>query len=355
MHSRDIIIIGGGLSGLTSAYLLKQKDLSTTILEARDRLGGRIRTLRNNGEAPIEMGATWLGKKHTHLLNLLKELDIDINEQVMGDKGYYEPMSVSPPQLVDLPPNEEPSYRIKGGSDNLIYSLANYLDDNQILLDQTVISIRKKKNTLEVKTNNDIFTADVVISTLPPKLLIESISFEPALPDSLGNTAEDTHTWMAESIKVALTFDSPFWRAENSSGTIFSNVGPINEMYDHSNDRQSLYALKGFMNDAYHSVSQNERKDLVLKQLRRFFGDKTDSYRSYREMVWKDESYSFTKYDNYIIPHQNNGNPIFQKPYWDNRLFISGSETAISFPGYMDGAVESAQRVVSQLMDSHKP
>lgn len=39
---------------------------------------------------------------------------------------------------------------------------------------------------------------------------------------------------MGESIKVGLTYATPFWR-EKSSETIFSNVGPIPEMYDYSN------------------------------------------------------------------------------------------------------------------------
>lgn len=351
MDSKNIIIIGGGLCGLTSAYLLAKEGITTTILEARNRLGGRIHTLRKDGKAPIEMGATWLGKKHHHLLDLLDELNIGITEQFMGDKGYYEPMSVSPPQLVDLPPNEEPSYRIEGGSDNLINSLANYPDDNQVLLDQAVTSIRKNSNKLEVETNNDLFKADAIINTLPPKLLMDSVAFTPTLPNELHKTAHQTHTWMAESIKVALTFQEPFWRKPNSSGTIFSNVGPVNEMYDHSDEHQSRYALKGFMNEAYHSVSQNDRKELVLKQLQRFYGDKANTYCSYHETLWKDETYSFAKYDNHIVPHQNNGNPIFQKPYLDNQLFISGSETASSFPGYMDGAVESAQRSVDQIME----
>lgn len=348
----NIIILGGGLCGLTTAYFLEKEGYRSTILEARERLGGRIHTYRTEGEAPIEMGATWLGKKHQHLTSLLNELHIGIYEQYMGNKGYYEPMSVSPPQLVNLPPNEEPSYRIEGGSDKLIDQLNNQLQQSKILLNQPVTSIRKNGGTLEVKTNRELFNADVVISTLPPKLLMDSIAFKPILPKNLRNIAKETHTWMAESIKVALTYEDPFWRADNSSGTIFSNVGPVNEMYDHSNNQQSQYALKGFLDEAYYSVSQTERKKLVLDQLRRFYGQKTDDYLSYHETVWKHESFSFTEYETHILPHQHNGHPAFQTPYWNNRLIISGSETASNFPGYMDGAVESAQRTIDQLLEA---
>jgi monoamine oxidase len=349
MHSSNIVILGGGLSGLTIAYLLKQEGISSTILEARNRLGGRIHTLSTKDGGPVEMGATWLGKKHSHLVKLLEELDIDIIEQFMGNKGYYEPISVSPPQLVDLPANEEPSYRIEGGTDAIIHTLENHLDQKQIKVNHQVTSIRKDNTSLTINTSDGRFEADFVINTLPPKLLMDTISITPSLPDQFCEIARNTHTWMAESIKVALTFERPFWRNNHSSGTIFSNVGPVTEMYDHSQPTLSFYALKGFMNESYHTVSEKERKTLVLEQLRRFYGDKIDTCKQYHETVWKDEPFSYADYENNIIPHQHNGHPTFQESYLDDRLLISGSETATHYPGYMDGAVESARRSVQQL------
>lgn len=347
MQNPKIVIIGGGLSGLLIGHLLQKIGFTFQILEARDRLGGRIYTLRSDDEPPIEMGATWLGKKHRHLLDLLNDLGIDIYQQYMGDKGYYEPMSVSPPQLVDLPPNDEPSYRIAGGTDNLIQSLANSLGQNKIHLDQEVRIIRKTETELEIETESDLFKADFAISTLPPKLLVDHIDFFPSLPDELTHIASQTHTWMAKSIKVALTFEEPFWRNPDSSGTIFSNVGPVNEMYDHSTENQ--YALKGFMNSAYHTLSREERKQLVIEQLRRFYGEMIDNYRSYRELVWQKEPFSYSSYEQPVVPHQHNGHAIFQKAFLDKRLLIAGSETATEFPGYMDGVVESAHRTIRQI------
>lgn len=352
MKTPGITIIGGGLSGLLIAYLLKKDGFSPQILEARNRLGGRIYTLRSGVDSHIEMGATWLGKKHHHLLDLLDDLGIDIYEQYMGSRGYYEPMSVSPPQLVELPPNEEPSYRIAGGTDSVIQALTDQIDQGQIHLNQAVRAIRKTADTaLEIETDDQLFKADFVMSTLPPKLLTDTIDFSPLLPDEFTAIASQTHTWMAESIKVALTFDEPFWRNPNSSGTIFSNVGPVTEMYDHSSENH--FALKGFMNNAYHAVSLEHRKQLVLEQLRRFYGKRVDNYLSYEELVWKNEPFSYCQYAQPVVPHQYNGHSIFQKTFLDDHLFIAGSETASAFPGYMDGAVESARRAVRQLKDCH--
>ncbi len=137
----DIVVIGGGLTGLTLAYLFKDSNKRVHIIEARKRLGGRILTSYKESSAPIEMGATWLGSKHTQLNALLKALKIDIFQQVLGDTAIYEPISTSPHQLVTLPPNNEPSFRIKGGIATLIQRLANFISDEQIYLQQTVTSI----------------------------------------------------------------------------------------------------------------------------------------------------------------------------------------------------------------------
>jgi len=349
MADSEITIIGGGLAGLATAYFLKKEGYSSTIIEARDRLGGRIHTLRKEGEAPIEMGATWLGKKHKHLINLLEELDIGIYEQYMGEKAYYEPISTSPPQLVTLPVNEDPTYRIEGGTSNLIHTLAKILDQAKIILGDAVESIQRKEDAITIRSAENNFKTDVVISTLPPKLLAETITFDPSLPDALIETALNTHTWMSESIKIGLSYSKPFWQNKHSSGTIMSNVGPVTEMYDHSNRERSLFALKGFMNEAYHAVSKEKRIELVMNQLTQLYGDKARSFLSYLETVWKHEPYTYSSYDGYVIPHQNNGHSLFDKDYWDGQLLIGGSETANAFPGYMDGAVESALNIARKL------
>ncbi|MCR9290190.1 MAG: FAD-dependent oxidoreductase [Bacteroidetes bacterium] len=346
----DIIIIGGGLTGLTLAYLLRSEGKKVLILEARKRLGGRIFTKYQNGFAPQEMGATWLGKQHTALINLLKELNLGVFEQKLGDRAIYEPISTSPPQLVSLPPNNDPSFRIKGGTSMLIQALQKQLSPDYILLDQIVKSIHEEGGDMMVKTETQDFKSSIIISTLPPFLLRSTIRISPSLPDSFISIASQTHTWMGESIKVSLTYKSPFWRAKELSGTIFSNVGPIPEMYDHSDFEDSTFALKGFLNGAYFSITKVERLELIMVQLEKYFGAEARCFLAYEETVWRKEIFTFSDYANPVLPHQNNGNPIFQLPYLNGKFYVAGAETANYSPGYMEGAVRSAQFVFGQIV-----
>ena len=348
-NNLEVLIIGGGLTGLTIAYLLKQQNISATIIEARERLGGRIHTKYSKAYAPLEMGATWFGKKHRQLLLLLEELNIEYFEQALGTTAIYEPISTSPPQLVQLPPNNDPSFRIKNGSSTLIKTLASHLNKEQIINGQAVKSIRKEENFILVKTDTEQYKAKIVISTLPPFLLQQSISVSPSLPASFTDLAKQTHTWMGESIKIALTYQHPFWRAKNTSGTIFSSVGPISEFYDHSNVEDNRFALKGFINGAYAAATKEQRLKVILQQLSKYYGAEASNYSSYEETVWRHQAYTFSTYPSSILPHQNNGHALFRKAYLDGQFFIAGAETAPSFPGYMDGAIESAYFVCQQL------
>ena len=85
---------------------------------------------------------------------------------------------------------------------------------------------------------------------------------------------------MGESIKVSFYYESRFWGKNNISGTIFSNVGPVSEMYDQSDSENKHYALTGFLNGAYHSLSFEKRKNLVLNQLLKYYGDQAAAFSS---------------------------------------------------------------------------
>ena len=55
----DVIIIGAGVSGLAAAKKLIDENREVLVLEARNRLGGRICTDRSLG-FPLDLGASWM-------------------------------------------------------------------------------------------------------------------------------------------------------------------------------------------------------------------------------------------------------------------------------------------------------
>lgn len=72
----DVVIVGGGLSGLTAARRLTEQGHSVVVLEASDRPGGRVRNLDVNDGVITEAGGQWIGSLHTRLLSLLDELGL---------------------------------------------------------------------------------------------------------------------------------------------------------------------------------------------------------------------------------------------------------------------------------------
>ena len=342
-----IIIVGAGLSGLLTGYLLKKEGIPFKILEARNRIGGRINTVYGPNEAPIEMGATWFTSQHKHLIKLLEELEIQYFEQFMDPRVFYQPSPTSPTQLVQFP-SQAPSYRISGGTSNLINTLFHKLDKTDVLLNQSVKHIKFNENSVLVNTEKN-FKGKTVVLAIPPKLWAKNILFEPSLPTDLMRVGLQTQTWMEDSIKVALTYSQPFWEQEDLPGTLFSNAGPITELYDHCNHKRSKYALCGFINSSLKHLSYTERREAIIIQLKNIFGARAEEFTNYEECLWSEEENTFEASEDVLYPHQNNGNPIFSKLFFGDKLLISSAESASEFPGYMDGAVLSAHVTAKKI------
>jgi monoamine oxidase len=119
-------------------------------------------------------------------------------------------------------------------------------------------------------------------------------------------------------------------------------------MYDHTNFEESKFALKGFLNGSATHFSFEERKTRVIQQLEKYFGKEATEFLSYNDKIW-DDKYIKSPQDGFLLPHQNNGHPIFHQSFLGDRLFLTGAETSNSYGGYMDGAVRAANLVTQKL------
>lgn len=338
-----VTIIGAGLSGLLTGYYLHSAGIDFQVLEARDRIGGRIMTVRND-TTQVEMGATWLGDQHLRLKELLSELGISIFRQYQDGKAVFESTSMAPVQVFDLPANQPASYRIAGGSDALINTVFASLPENSVKLNAVVSKIEATEGRMEVILKSGLaYRSDLVISTLPPSLLASDINMVGKIPKEMTALCLNTHTWMGNSIKFAVTYQQAFWRLAGYAGVGFSNAGIASEIHDHVNDEQNKFALKGFLVPGAIKLEEEKRKQLLIGQLIRFFGPEAGNYLRYDEVLWAHEEFTLGSSHNDLVPHQNNGHPLYNQPMLEDRLLISGSETSPAFGGYMEGAVFAAQ------------
>ena len=73
----DVIVIGAGLSGLHAAKILSQQGKNVLILEAKERIGGRVWTIPINGNEHLDVGGQWVAKSHLKMHELLREYRLE--------------------------------------------------------------------------------------------------------------------------------------------------------------------------------------------------------------------------------------------------------------------------------------
>src|ERR1700675_1660733 len=76
----DVVVVGAGFAGLSAARTLVRQGKKVAVLEARDRVGGRVKAAKIAGHA-VDVGGMWVGPTQTHLLDLIKEYGLHLVPQ----------------------------------------------------------------------------------------------------------------------------------------------------------------------------------------------------------------------------------------------------------------------------------
>lgn len=337
------IIIGAGVSGLTSAYqLLQQGETDFIILEARDRIGGRVLTKND-----IDLGPVWFQPSHKNLEQLLLNLGLKKFNQYSKGKSILVYNTMAPAHYFESNQSQPSAHRISNGTFALVKKLNAFISD-KIELNTIVETIENTNNSLNIITNNGTYASQKTIITLPPKLAT-TLTYKPELPIELQEIMEKTHTWMSNAIKVGIKFKTPFWRDKDFSGTLIGQIGPVTELYDHTNAKETSFSLMGFINEALRDVTAGDRKERVLNYLEKYLGIEVRDHLSYEEKDWSQDNYTScaSLKSTYMSPQY--GNPIFEGSFMDNKLLFSGTETSPYFGGYLEGAVISGILAAKKL------
>lgn len=93
---KHVIILGAGFSGLAAAHELVKKGIKVTVLEARNRIGGRVFSHKIPGEdLVVELGAEWVGDSHTRIKELCESFKLELQDNRFEThllyKGKYSP------------------------------------------------------------------------------------------------------------------------------------------------------------------------------------------------------------------------------------------------------------------------
>ena len=171
----DIIIVGAGASGLSAAKKLQENGISYQILEASDKLGGRIQKNIDFADFPIDLGAEWIHADKSILNYLINQQGNEPDVETI----LYQPTNVQsvsgdtitqiPEQdMLDYYSNYITEYKFKNTTwyDFIYENFTENIEEN-IIYESKVTTIDYSGDKVILTTNNGLeYQADKVIVTV---------------------------------------------------------------------------------------------------------------------------------------------------------------------------------------------
>jgi len=109
----NVVVVGAGLAGLAAARRLVASGHEVTVIEARERAGGRTEGLVLDDGTPLELGGAWLGEGHSRMYQLVGELGLSTfrtwNDEgsllldLGGKRSLVKPHKGAAPRISPLP------------------------------------------------------------------------------------------------------------------------------------------------------------------------------------------------------------------------------------------------------------
>lgn len=356
----DTAIVGGGLCGVALARSLCRQGRAVALFEARGRPGGRILSVKGTGPgAAIDLGPTWFWPETQPLMqSLVAELELASIPQHDDGSLLHLNDADKAPERVDGKMLHAGARRLQGGMAQLIDTLSADLSPelwhfNHVL---TEVSDRGDHVVLTFAAGDDMVEVEArhVVLAVPPRLLEQQVRFERELDEVTRESMRGAETWMAAQAKVVMTYDRAFWRDAGQSGNAFVTHEQvvIGEIFDACDGAAGNAALGGFL-----ALSPELRESfsaglplLMTSQIAQVFGAALEpSDQHYQD--WATEPFTCSMRDRTSprAEHADVANPMLRRVQWDGKLYLAGSETAARGAGYLEGALEAAQRVELSL------
>lgn len=344
MIHTEVLIVGGGLSGLALADQLDREGRDWRLVEAQDRLGGRILAHRVDG-ADFDLGPAWFWPGQSRMEALVQRFGLRVFEQfsigaqvfqdqtgaVQANRGYA---------------SMQGSLRLDGGMAALVGKIAAGLPQGQIALGAKLTNLDLTGAGVVATASGRQIRARRVVLAVPPRVIADAVTFLPKLPKAVLNAMQAIPTWMAGHAKIVAVYDNPYWRDAGFSGDATSHVGPMVEIHDASPMAGGPYALFGFVGHPAAVRAQHADPILALakQQLVALFGKAMAQPLQILMQDWAGSPHIATPLD-WVSPrsHPTYGVPEVLADLWSGQIILGSTETGSTFGGYLEGALEAAQ------------
>jgi len=354
----DILIVGAGLSGLVLASSLARRGSNYLLIEARERVGGRILSVQSDmtGRTTgwLDLGPSWVWPGQPRIARLLEELDIGVFEQYSEGRLVYQDEAGQVRRDYDFS-TMAGSLRIEGGISSITQRLYNRLPSQTVFLSHLLSSITEAEDgfiaAIKTPAGNKTIRARRIVLSVPPRLVAETIDFGTTLSAEILEGLGSIPTWMGGHAKLFTVHEKPFWRDMGLSGDGISRYGPLMEIHDASPADAGFGALFGFLRSPIDSLSR-EPDSLVagaIEQLQQMFGPAAADPINVITQDWSKEVFTATVADTSTSHHPEYGQPDSLQPLVHKGLLFASTEMAPKFGGFIEGALEAAEIVLDQL------
>lgn len=356
---QTVIIIGAGIAGLVAAYELSLAGHDITLLEARNRNGGRVYTLRTNFDDGqfAEAGASRIPSNHDLTLAYAEHFGLSLEQFYPRSGNYFtlENGQISLTEASDYiasPPwpgsvNRDAYSKITGGMSRLPNAFADALSSS-IHYSKPVSRVRQGNSGVEVTTvDGELFFPDRVLCTVPLPVQ-NTIQFIPELSAEKRQASNGGYNY-ADSSRLYSQFSERFWLSDNLNG--WGEAPGIEEIWqptwtDSGNKGILQSYLRGSPAEEFDALSTDRKISEVHNRWRSVFADLDSYLLETRIFAWTDEIYTGSGFASPTPAQEASLKSHLSTA--EGRIHFAGEHSS-DFPGWIQGALQSGLNAAKEI------